>query len=132
MTIVSVLSILVAVVAGAALVGFGLWRIWGERDTRTEGDFASLAGNDPEEVADMIGARIGDLLAKQQSHQAEALAALRADLQGVKADVEWLAGERMIEQAIALAQSGSTPDAISEELGLSRENAAAIALFRRH
>ena len=132
MTIVTVLSILVAVVCGAAMVGFGLWRILGERDTRPDAEFAGFSGNDPEEVAAMIGARIGDLLAKQQSYQAEALAALRADLQGVKADVEWLAGERMIEQAIAMAQAGSTPDAISEELGMSRDSAAAIALFRRH
>jgi orotate phosphoribosyltransferase-like protein len=57
---------------------------------------------------------------------------LREHLGDLKSDVEWLAGERMIEQAIQMARQGSDPDTIGNELGLSRDTAATIAMFRKH
>jgi hypothetical protein len=61
-----------------------------------------------------------------------ALAGLKADIQHLKSDVEWLAGERMIEQAIQMAQTGLQPDDIGRELGMTRETAETIAAFRKH
>lgn len=60
------------------------------------------------------------------------LDALRQDLTCIKSDLEWLAGERMIEQAIALANSGTGPEEIGRELGLATDTARTIALFRKH
>ena len=83
-------------------------------------------------VAEELAARVEGLIAEQTRAQTDALASLRADIQHLKSDVEWLAGERMIEQAIALAQSGAEPDEIGRELGLTRETAEAISTFRKH
>lgn len=57
---------------------------------------------------------------------------LRDELAALKADIEWLAGERMVEQAIALARTGLGPDEISLETGLSADAVRTISLFRRH
>jgi orotate phosphoribosyltransferase-like protein len=38
----------------------------------------------------------------------------------------------MIEQAITLAQTGLEADEIGRELGLTRETAETIRMFRRH
>ena len=89
----------------------------------------ATAAPDP---AEMISARIEALLHDHERRLTEAFADVREDLSGLKSDVEWLAGERMIEQAIALAQTGSDPDEIGQELGLSRDQAATIAMFRKH
>ena len=85
-----------------------------------------------ERQAEAISQRIEALLNDHERRLTEAFADVREDLSGLKTDVEWLAGERMIEQAIALAQTGSDPDDIGQELGLSRDQAATIAMFRKH
>lgn len=90
---------------------------------------ALVAPADPVEViSQMVAAMLND----HERRMTEAFAQVREDISALKSDVEWLAGERMIEQAIALAQTGSDADAIGQELGLSRDQAATIALFRKH
>ena len=64
-------------------------------------------------------------------HQAH-LEGLRSELSSMKADIEWLAGERMIEQAISMAREGMDPGEISADTGLSFEAAHTIAALRRH
>lgn len=83
-------------------------------------------------VADEVAARIEGLIAEHTRMQNDVLVSLRADIQHLKSDVEWLAGERMIEQAIALAQSGANPDEIGRELGMTHDAAETITLFRKH
>ena len=90
---------------------------------------ADVAVVDP---AEEISQKVAALLQDHERRLTDAFAHVREDLSGLKSDVEWLAGERMIEQAIALAQTGSDADEIGQELGLSRDQAATIALFRKH
>lgn len=137
-------ALLTTLMAGVTLVTLGLWRM----RQRDEAALAEEAGavepaampeaglvSAPEVVA-ALAARVEGLFAEQTRRQADmltvALAGLKADIQHLKSDVEWLAGERMIEQAIQLAQSGQQPDDIGRELGLSRDAAETIAAFRKH
>lgn len=150
MTFGMIAALLATLTAGVTLVTLGLWRM----RQRAEGaEFAPEAAvaslpeglNDagpattlvsaPEVVA-ALATRMEGLIAEQTRRQADvltvALAGLKADIQHLKSDVEWLAGERMIEQAIQLAQTGLEPDDIGRELGLTRDTAATIATFRKH
>lgn len=125
--------LLATLLAGISLVAFGLIRAR-RRAAPVEAEPSLPVGEAPalaEATAELV-ARMEGLLAEQTRRQGDALAGLRADILHLKSDVEWLAGERMIEQAIALAQSGVEPDEIGRELGLTRETAETIAAFRKH
>ncbi|PLL12075.1 hypothetical protein C0V75_14425 [Tabrizicola sp. TH137] len=133
-------ALLVAILlAGVSLVTFGLMRNRA-RAVEEGPQTGFLEGAQmPELTADMSGAfaaRLEAILAEQTQRQSEALsdalAGLKSDIQHLKSDVEWLAGERMIEQAITLAQTGLEADEIGRELGLTRETAETIRMFRRH
>jgi len=129
MTTGMIAALLATLLAGVSLLTLGLMR--GRRRALAASAAAetdTLAGP----VAEELAARVEGLIAEQTRAQSDALAGLRADIQHLKSDVEWLAGERMIEQAIALAQSGVEPDDIGRELGLTREAAETITTFRKH
>jgi hypothetical protein len=135
MTLSATVIILAVFAVGLALIVVG-WRanrtatavapVLDATLTEAEGVIASV---DPVEA---ISLRVADLLQDHERRMTEAFAQVREDLSSLKSDVEWLAGERMIEQAIALAQTGSDADEIGQELGLSRDQAATISLFRKH
>ncbi|MGP9805071.1 hypothetical protein [Paracoccus sp. NSM] len=75
---------------------------------------------------------LGDQLqAQDQRRQAEAVA-LREDLNALRADVEWLTSERMIEQAIAMCREGLPNSEIGDTLGLSSDTVRTIRLLRTH
>ena len=120
------LTILAVFTAGVALIIAG----WRARRVAAATVVAEPAGMP--DAAEAISQRIEALLNDHERRLTEAFADVREDLSGLKTDGEWLAGERMIEQAIALAQTGSDPDDIGQELGLSRDQAATIAMFRKH
>lgn len=125
---------LVTLLSGGALLAVGLYRTWtARRETATEVETVAAApALDATQLAsDLIG-RVEGLLAQQSQRQAEVLEDLKTDLRGLKSDVEWLAGERMIEQAISMAQNGLAAEEIGAELGLSRDAVETIATFRRH
>lgn len=126
MTLSVALTILAVFATGVALILAG-WR--SRRVALAPAVVETAATPDP---AEAISQRIEALLNDHERRLTEAFADVREDLSGLKTDVEWLAGERMIEQAIALAQTGSDPDVIGQELGLSRDQAATIAMFRKH
>lgn len=137
MTLGTSAILLSMLVAGATLIAFGLLRararaadVWADEATLPM--VAVAAGPDGAEVAAEVAARVEGMIAEQTKRHSDALASLKADIQHLKSDVEWLAGERMIEQAIALAQSGLEPDDIGRELGLTLETAETIAAFRKH
>ena len=143
MTIGMTAALIATLMAGVTLVTLGLWRMR-QRDEaiaagEMEAHFAqAIEGSGPStpEVAAALAARVEGLIVEQTRRQADvltvALAGLKADIQHLKSDVEWLAGERMIEQAIQLAQSGLDADDIGRDLGLTRETAETIAAFRKH
>lgn len=128
-------AILATLVAGSSLVGLGLRRRWLGRAVGAGVDPSVAFGAAPlvgAEVAAQVVAQVEGLLSAQTQVQADAMADLKAEILGLKSDVEWLAGERMIEQAIALAQSGVEAEEIGRELGMSRDAAETIVAFRRH
>ncbi len=144
MTIGMTAALLATLMAGVTLVTLGLWRMRQREETEAAGDAAdadvsaeaeAMLVSAPE-VAAAVAARMEGLIAEQTRRQADvltvALAGLKADIQHLKSDVEWLAGERMIEQAIQMAQTGLQPDDIGRELGMTRETAETIAAFRKH
>ena len=137
-------ALLATLMAGVTLVTLGLWRMRQRQEMGVESDAAepdfvpdavATLVSAPE-VAAAVAARMEGLIAEQTRRQADvltvALAGLKADIQHLKSDVEWLAGERMIEQAIHMAQTGLQPDDIGRELGMTRETAETIAAFRKH
>ncbi|MEZ5753719.1 MAG: hypothetical protein R3D90_02755 [Paracoccaceae bacterium] len=141
MTIGTIAALLATLTAGVILLTLGLWR----QRQRAEAPGAEMVADRAEalpqgaagtELAATLAARLEGLMAEQARRQSDvltvALAGLKADLQHLKSDVEWLAGERMIEQAIQMAQTGLDPDDIGRELGLTRDTAETIATFRKH
>ena len=64
--------------------------------------------------------------------QVEAMSEAMNELRTIRAEVEWLSGERMIDQAVNLARDGLDASFISRETGLSLDDAETINRFRRH
>ena len=140
MTSVTIAILGATLLAGVSLLTIGLFRWRGrpmipaaDSAADLDAELALVAGAaTPSTVAEELAARVEGIIAEQTRRQGDVLASLRADIQHLKSDVEWLAGERMIEQAIALAQTGMEPDEIGRELGLTRDAAETITVFRRH
>lgn len=134
MTLSAAAIILAVFAAGLALIIFG----WRAKRTAADAPALDAVATEPEVTADpidqveAISLRVASLLQDHERRLTDAFSHVREDLSGLKSDVEWLAGERMIDQAIALAQTGSDAEEIGQELGLSRDQAATIALFRKH
>jgi hypothetical protein len=130
--------LLATLLAGASLLTLGLMRarrrpVVTADEADLQAELALVAEQAlPVAVAEELAARVEGMIAEQTRRQGDALASLKADIQHLKSDVEWLAGERMIEQAIALAQTGMDPEDIGRELGLTRDAAETITVFRKH
>jgi hypothetical protein len=123
--LVGTLSIL-ALAGGLSALGLGLWRMWRAAQAPKAAD---------ERIADLIregNERLGALMAMMDASTEARLDALRAELSSVKADLDWLTGERMIEQAIAMARDGVSAEEISADLGLSLDAAETVQAMRRH
>jgi hypothetical protein len=58
--------------------------------------------------------------------------ALRQEMSAIRADLEWLAGERMIEQALTMFREGVSVKDVSAELGLPIETVRTLNLLRAH
>ena len=138
MTTGTIAILLATLLAGASLLPLGLMRarrrpVVTADEADLQAELALVAEQAlPVAVAEELAARVEGMIAEQTRRQGDALASLKADIQHLKSDVEWLAGERMIEQAIALAQTGMDPDDIGRELGLTRDAAETITVFRKH
>ncbi|WGV14895.1 hypothetical protein [Fuscovulum ytuae] len=139
MTLGTSAILLATLLAGISLVAFGLLRnrARGEEALADIGPTQGAVAPDlHDDLAGAFAARLEVIMAEQTARQSEALsdalAGLKSDIQHLKSDVEWLAGERMIEQAITLAQTGLEAEEIGRELGLTRETAETIRMFRRH
>lgn len=50
----------------------------------------------------------------------------------IQSDVEWIAGEKMIEQVMTLVRENMPVSQISRETGLSHEKITTLATFRTH
>lgn len=123
------LSTLSLAVAGAALMGHGLWQMWKARQITEPADDMEAR------ISAMIQgteARIAHLVSGLDARQKQGTDAVRSDIAAMKSELDWLTGERMIDQAIAMARSGLSAEDISADLGLSLEAAQTIRAVRRH
>ncbi|MBO6867909.1 hypothetical protein SAMN04488045_0050 [Thalassococcus halodurans] len=84
-----------------------------------------LRDEDMEELSTLI-------MKKLEERPDTGLAATATKLDQIRVDFDWLIGERLIEQAITLAQSGQPSKEISRATGISAEEVQAIRRFRRH
>lgn len=76
--------------------------------------------------------RIETRLSAQDRQRCADMDLLRQDLAHMRADVEWLAGERMIEQAIEMCRDGLPNDRISADVGLQPDAVRTLKLLRTH
>lgn len=127
MSLTVTLIFVLSLCGGSVLIALGLRQ---RRNERLAALAEPVAADDT--ATEAITRRVEEMLGEHERRIVEAVSGLRDHLGELKSDVEWLAGERMIEQAIALARDGADPDSIGQELGLNRDTAATIALFRKH
>ena len=123
----AMLALIAVVALGLVTTGSGLvmmMRDLRRRPTATPEGLAVLP--------DATLSRIEQGMMQQAEAMSQSLANIGADVMALKADVEWLTGERMIETAINLARSGQTPAEVSANTGLSEDAARTIALFRHN
>ena len=90
------------------------------------------AGHNMQHVISATEQKIADAVEAASQRQATALSEALEELRKIRVEVEWLSGERMIDQAISMARDGVDPIGISRETGLSLDDAATISRFRRH
>lgn len=79
-----------------------------------------------------IDLRLDALSNQTTQHTQVAMERIHSDIQSLQSDMDWLAGERMIEQAIEMARTGRTANDICTELGMPLEAANTITTYRRH
>jgi hypothetical protein len=102
-------------------------------------DAARKFGDDSPDMQSMLLPEIGTIierienrLSAQELQRCADMNLLRQDLAHMRADVEWLAGERMIEQAIEMCREGMSNDRVSSELGLQPDAVRTLKLLRTH
>lgn len=123
----AMLALIAVVVIGLATTGSGLVMMM--RDLRNR---PTASPEVQAALPDATLSRIEQGMMQQAEAMSQSLATIGADVMALKADVEWLTGERMIETAINLARSGQTPAEVSATTGLSEDAARTIALFRHN
>ena len=126
MTFGPLFSLGLPLVAAALLVGLALWRRRRNARVLLAADQKIDAGFRATEE------RLSNLIADLDLRHGNALDNLTVSMNALCNGVEWLAGDRMIEQAIAMAQSGAQAESISSEMGLSLDDSRTIMHFRRH
>jgi uncharacterized protein YdbL (DUF1318 family) len=86
-------------------------------------------------VADLLGAhkqQIESLLEHQAAERHVEGQQLAQNVETIQADIEWLAGEKMIEQAVSLVRDNMPLSQISQSTGLSHDTIRTLAQFRTH
>lgn len=116
-------------IAGAGFIGLAI-ALTGTKIARSKAE-AKLAVREQEMLA-RIDARLAEFGAQSSRSTNDAMERIHSDIQSLQTDLEWLAGERMIEQAIEMARIGHTATDISTDLGMPLEAANTITKYRRH
>ncbi len=84
------------------------------------------------DMIDRLDERLVQHMTRLQENQTILASQIHDDIRSLQADMDWLAGERMIDEAIAMARSGVAVNDINAELGLPGDSAQVITRFRRH
>lgn len=123
--IVSALTLGIVALTGALLLS------WRAVQRQAEGNAAAqMAG-----LADLLGAQskhIENLLEQQALARQVEGQQIAQNVETIQADLEWLAGEKMIEQAMALVRDNMPLSQISQNTGLSHDTIRTLAQFRTH
>ncbi len=114
----------------AALLAVSLTALFTLRAKRKAAAVSSKTAD--EQLIAKIDERLAAVANRVETHQTVLMNRLHDDIRGLQSDMDWLAGERMIEEAIAMVHAGQSPQDISSELGLSTEDAETISRFRKH
>jgi uncharacterized protein YdbL (DUF1318 family) len=130
MSILIPLTVSALTVAVFALLG-GLFLSWRAIQRQAEGAAAAqMAG-----LADLLGAhtqQIESLLEQQAIARRIEGQQIAQNVETIQADVEWLAGEKMIEQAMSLVRDNLPLSQISQNTGLSHDTIRTLAQMRTH
>lgn len=118
-----------ALLSGVVILGVGLWQ-W--QHARKSASSKPDAAKDLARLIRESEDRIAALAHMLDASQRERIEGMRLEFTSVKSDIEWLTGERMIEQAVSMARDGMSAEDISADLGLSLEAAQTISVIRRH
>lgn len=118
-----------ALLAGISALALVVYRTFALRQA------AEAAAGPDTRIADLIRdgeERLTAMVAMMDASQQARLDSLKQEISAVKSDIDWLTGERMIEQAIMMAREGVPAEEISSDLGLSFDAAHTISVMRRH
>jgi hypothetical protein len=77
-----------------------------------------------------LAAAVERLETRLAAQRDEGLSSVSADLAAIRAEVEWLGGERMIEEAVRMCREGIPARRVGEELGISADSMRVISLLR--
>jgi hypothetical protein len=126
-----VLVAITAFVAGLVVLVVGILLGWRDSMRRSDELFQDLIRGFRPELGAQSDA-LGALIATQDSQRRAEHAALRDSLDTMRADLEWLTGERMIEQAIQMCRDGQSTGDISRQTGLTHETVHTLNMLRAH
>ena len=103
------------------------------RRVRTAKHAASTQRTDPNAILmQQIDARMAHYFARMEEQQRALAIRLQEDIRDLQCDLDWIASERMIDEAVALARTGERPEDISQKLNLPIDAAETIMRFRKH
>jgi len=125
-----VLVALTAFVIGLAVLVVGVLLGWRDSIRRSDALFQDMISGQRDPAADP--AAFGALLAEHDDRRAAEHLRLRESLDAMRADLEWLTGERMIEQAIQMCRDGYSTRDVSAETGLAQDTVRTLNLLRAH
>jgi hypothetical protein len=126
------IPVLVTILALAMLgFGFGVLLSWraAQRQAEANGK-AILTGL--EQILTTHLLHIKAMLDAQATQRSAETQAIAQNVESIQSDVEWLAGEKMIEQALQLVQDNMPLGQISQETGLTHDTIRTLATFRAH
>lgn len=119
--------LLIAGLASAATVLLGTVAFKRRRAAAAQQQ-AQAAQSLPDDLADQIADRLATKLGLDED---VTLKSLSSDLSDMREGFAWLVSDRMIDEAIAMAQIGEEPRSISSQTGISETELAAIEKLRR-
>lgn len=120
-----------ALVLAVLALSFGMLMSW--RAMRRDANAQALSQNDG--LAHLMGNHLAQIEAVLDRHAVERMTQhqkIAQDFETIQTDLEWLAGEKMIEQAISLVRENMPLSQISRETGLPHDTIRTIATFRPH
>lgn len=127
-----VLPILISGLVLAILaLGAGLLLTWRDlqRQTRAQLD---LARAQMQQALDHGHTRIAALIDQHAQAQHHGQQDIARNVEAMQADLEWMAGERMIEQALDMVRDNMPVAHIAQETGLGADTIRTLATFRAH